>query len=290
MQHLKDLSTAKKIELYTLLYEDLSSMGIEGDTELAHVNKEEMAVLRSMGGSGTVNPRTQLVQFMGGSSPPPAQGSQTVRQETTIPDELAPFVTDILEKAKATQELRAEKGYETFDGDRIADFTPEQERAFEGIAGLTGKGQEYFDKSEALTDRATAVPTSEEVGGLMSPYIQNVVDIQNREAQRAADIQQQKIDSAAVSAGGFGGSRHGIVEAEHFRNLATQKGDIQERGLAAAFEDAQTRLAQQRAREFQGASQIGNLGVTAPGQAANEFRNLEAVGAQQQSQIGRAHV
>ena len=51
MQHLKDLSTAKKIELYTLLYEDLSSMGIEGDTELAHVNKEEMAVLRSMGGS-----------------------------------------------------------------------------------------------------------------------------------------------------------------------------------------------------------------------------------------------
>ena len=71
MQHLKDLSTAKKIELYTLLYEDLSSMGIEGDTELAHVNKEEMAVLRSMGGSGTVNPRTQLVQFMGGSSPHP---------------------------------------------------------------------------------------------------------------------------------------------------------------------------------------------------------------------------
>ena len=287
MQHLKDLSTAKKIELYTLLYEDLSSMGIEGDTELAHVNKEEMAVLRSMGGSGTVNPRTQLVQFMGGSSPPPAQGSQTVRQETTIPDELAPFVTDILEKAKATQELRAEEGYETFEGDRIADFTPEQERAFEGIAGLTGKGQEYFDKSEALTDRATAVPTSEEVGGLMSPYIQNVVDIQNREAQRAADIQQQKIDSAAVSAGGFGGSRHGIVEAEHFRNLATQKGDIQERGLAAAFEDAQTRLAQQRAREFQGASQLSNLGVTAPGQASNEFRNLEAVGAQQQSQTQR---
>jgi hypothetical protein len=284
MQHLKDLSIAKKIELYTLLYEDLSGMGIDGDTELAHVNKEEMSVLRSMGGSGTVNPRTQLVQFMGGSSPPPAQASQTIRQEATIPDELAPFVTDILEKSKATQEERARKGFETIDGDRIAGFTPEQERAFEGISGLTGKGQEYFDKSEALTDRATAVPTSEEVGGLMSPYIQNVVNIQNREAQRAADIQQQKIDSAAVSAGGFGGSRHGIVEAEHFRNLATQKGDIQERGLAAAFEDAQTRLAQQRAREFQGASQISNLGVTAPGQATNEFRNLEAVGTQQQSQ------
>ena len=284
MQHLKDLSIAKKIELYTLLYEDLSGMGIDGDTELAHVNKEEMSVLRSMGGSGTVNPRTQLVQFMGGGSPPPAQASQTIRQEATIPDELAPFVTDILEKSKATQEERARKGFETIDGDRIAGFTPEQERAFEGISGLVGGGQEYFDKSEALTDRATAVPTSEEVGGLMSPYIQNVVNIQNREAQRAADIQQQKIDSAAVSAGGFGGSRHGIVEAEHFRNLATQKGDIQERGLAAAFEDAQTRLAQQRAREFQGASQLSNLGVTAPGQATNEFRNLEAVGTQQQSQ------
>jgi len=69
------LSTPEKIELYNCLYTDLAGKGIGGDTELAHVNTEEMKVLRDMGGSGTVNPNTGLIQFMGGSpggSPAPA--------------------------------------------------------------------------------------------------------------------------------------------------------------------------------------------------------------------------
>ena len=69
VKNIDNLSIAEKISLYNCLYEDLAGKGTEGDTELAHVNKDEMAVLRSMGGSGTINPETNLIQFGGSDNP-----------------------------------------------------------------------------------------------------------------------------------------------------------------------------------------------------------------------------
>ena len=41
----------------------LAKLGRFGDTELVHVNKEEAALLRARGGSGTINPKTGLHEF-----------------------------------------------------------------------------------------------------------------------------------------------------------------------------------------------------------------------------------
>ena len=41
----------------------------------------------------------------------------------------------------------------------------------------------------------------------MSPYIQNVIDIQKREARRSGELQNQQIADQAVGAGIYGGSR-----------------------------------------------------------------------------------
>jgi len=38
----------------------LASYGRDGDTMLAHINPEEAALLKSRGGSGTINPNTGL--------------------------------------------------------------------------------------------------------------------------------------------------------------------------------------------------------------------------------------
>lgn len=287
---INDLSVAEKIELYNCLYEDLSGKGIDGDTELAHVNVEEMAVLRAMGGSGTINPHTNLIQFGGGggSPPPPPPATQTVTQQATIPDELKPFVTDVLEKAQAIQERREEEGYVPFSGPRIAEFAPEQTQAFQQIKGLVGQGQQYFDPAARLTAASAFAPTAPQVSQFMNPYIQNVVDIQQREARRAGDIERQQLGAQAVGAGGFGGSRQAILEAEQARNLQQQLGDIQARGLAAAYEDAQARLQQQRERERLAGSQFATLGQVAPGQAFRELSALEAIGAQRQQQQQQA--
>jgi len=286
---INDLSVAEKIELYNCLYEDLSGKGIDGDTELAHVNVEEMAVLRAMGGSGTINPHTNLIQFGGGGSPPPPPpATQTVTQQQTIPDELKPFVTDALEKARAIQERREVEGYVPFSGPRIAEFAPEQTQAFESIKGLVGQGQQYFDPAARLTAASAFAPTAPQVSQFMNPYLQNVVDIQQREARRAADVERQQLGAQAVGAGGFGGSRQAILEAEQARNLQQQLGDIQARGLASAYEDAQARLQQQRERERLAGAQFATLGQVAPGQAFRELSALEAIGAQRQQQQQQA--
>ncbi len=278
-----ELSVQEKICLYNALYEDLASKGIDGDTELAHVNKAEMEALRAMGGSGTVNPNTNLIQFGGGSPPPPPPTSQTVSQTSEFPEELKPYITDVLGKAQAIQEKREQEGYRPYEGPQIAEFTPEQQQAFTGISGLVGEGGKYFDPSTRLAAASAIAPRAGEVQQYMSPYMQNVVDIQQREAQRQADVAAQQLGAQAVSAGGFGGSRQAILEAEQQRNLQTQLGDIQARGLAAAYEDAQARIAAQRQRELAASGQFAQLGQIAPQQALKELTALEAVGAQQQA-------
>jgi hypothetical protein len=225
---------------------------------------------------------------MGGSSPPPP-AVQTRAEQNTIPAELRPFITDILEESQAVKDRRMEEGYVPFEGPRIAEFTPDQQEAFTGVRSLVGTGQQYFDPATRLTAASALAPTrTEEVQQYMSPYIQNVVDIQTREAQRQADVAEQQLASQAVASGGYGGSREAILQAEQQRNLQQQLGDIQAKGTAAAYEDAQRRMAEQRGRELSAGAQFSNLGVTAPGQTMKELQGLEAVGAQQQAQQQQA--
>jgi hypothetical protein len=225
---------------------------------------------------------------MGGSSPPPP-AVQTTTQQATIPAELRPFITDILEESQAVKDRRMEEGYVPFEGPRIAEFTPDQQEAFTGVRSLVGTGQQYFDPAARLTAASALAPTrTEEVQQYMSPYIQNVVDIETREAQRKSDVAKQQLASQAVDSGGYGSSREAILQAELQRNLQQQLGDIQAKGTAAAYEDAQRRMAEQRGRELSAGSQFANLGVTAPSQTMKELQGLEAVGAQQQGQQQKA--
>ena len=64
--NLNRIPISDKIKIFNQLYEDISGKGIGGDTELAHVNKYEACVLRALGGSGTINPSTNLTQYVGG--------------------------------------------------------------------------------------------------------------------------------------------------------------------------------------------------------------------------------
>lgn len=69
----------------------------------------------------------------------------------------------------------------------------------------------------------------------MSPYMQNVVDIQKREADRDYQQQLNQLNAQSVHAGAFGGSRQAIQQAEAARNQATRLGDIQAKGQQDAY-------------------------------------------------------
>jgi hypothetical protein len=105
----------------------------------------------------------------------------------------------------------------------------------------------------------------------MNPYMQNVVDIQKREAQRQSGIQGTQQQAQAAQAGAFGGGRDAIMRAERERNLGQQMGDIQAQGSQAAFQNAQQQFnAEQQARlQAQQSNQQAGLTTGSQNLAAN---------------------
>jgi len=224
----------------------------------------------------------------GGGSPPPPPAVQTQVQQSEFPSELKPFISDIFGKAQAIQEQREEEGFQAFEGPLQAQFDPAQTKAFEQIEQLPGATQPLFDEATTLAREATRSPTDpEEVASFMNPFLRNVTDIQKREAQRIGDVEEQQLAAQAAQAGAFGGSRAAILEAERQRNLAQQLDDIEARGLAASYQDAQQRLANQRSREGAGAAQLAALGSAIPAQQLKELGALSGVGAARQTQAQR---
>ena len=48
------------------LAQELPKYGRYGDTIVAHINPQEAALLKALGGSGTINPHTGLPEYWGG--------------------------------------------------------------------------------------------------------------------------------------------------------------------------------------------------------------------------------
>jgi len=141
--------------------------------------------------------------------------------------------------------------------------------------------------AERVQTQSFAQPGSADA--YMSPYMQSVVGIQQREAQRQADIAGTQRGAAAVKSGAFGGSRQAIMDAEAARNLAQQKGDIQATGQQAAFQNAQQQFnAEQQARlQAQQANQGAGLTVGQQNLAAN--LGIQQLGAGQNMQAQLAN-
>lgn len=208
----------------------------------------------------------------GGGTP----ADQTVTQTAELPEWAKPYAKETLAK---TQALTSEP-YQTYGGERIAGFTPAQTQTQEkimdmGIApqmgmatGVTGAGG--LASLGAGAQYGAMATTPGLMQAYMSPYMQNVVDIQQREAQRQADIARTGRGAQAVRAGAFGGSRQAIMEAEAGRNLQQQLGDIQARGLQSAYDQAR------QAQQFQ-----AELGLRGAGQAAQAGQVLGQLGATQ---------
>jgi len=251
-----------------------------------------MGVLANVfGGSG---------QFGSGPTAVTAQGLTSEGFELT-----QPFIQDVLEASRAqffedvedpdtgetAQQLRA---FDQFTGPRIADFAPEQQEAFTGLAALgreglastdLGRSPQFFQQAKEKAGLGSLGFTEADADRLMNPFLRGVTDTAKREAVRQFESTvQPKIRAEAVRAGQFGGSRAAILEAEAQRNLQQQLSDIEERGLATAFEQAQRAFEAEKARELQSSGLFAQLGEAVPAQAARELALLSSVGEAQQAQ------
>ena len=243
----------------------------------------------------------------------------TVVQSTMSYDpSVQPLITKTLGEAASLAQLQ----YKPYEYQRLAAFDPLQMQAQQATANLAVSP--YVDPAAQIASGVAAQGLGSfyspgyfgasqftdpgAVSSYMSPYMQNVVDIQKREAQRQADIARTQRGFQGVRAGAFGGSRQAIMEAEAQRNLAQQMGDIQSRGSQAAFEQAAQQFQADQARRLQAqqlgeqsrqfgaefglrgltpalqaAQQLGQLGQTQFGQAKDIIGLQAAAGAERQA-------
>ena len=226
----------------------------------------------------------------GGGGKPQVAGTQVVEQRSEFPEEIKPFITDILEKAQARFNQQSGQPMPIYPGGvegRIAPMEAEQTEALEGYrqagrSGLAGAGlssaRPYYEAGLSALGSSMGGYGAQQAQQYMNPYQQAVVDVAKREAVRSAQPTFRGIGDRAESTGAFGGSRQAIAEAEANRNLQQQLGDIQTRGMQQSFEQGRAAFEQQKAREAAGAGRLFAQAPQAYRQGLSELAALEGVG------------
>lgn len=224
-------------------------------------------------------------------------------QQKFLEETVIPYATDI-----------AEREFVPYEGERVAGMTPLQQQAMRGYGGLNMGAPEYSRAAStygqiagmetpmvqaarlAEAERMQAVGqvgdvtsgqlAETDIGQYMSPYQQDVIEASLRTLGGAQEMALGQQAAAAQRAGAFGGSRHGVAEAETRKAYGQQASDLVTRQMQQAFQQAQ-QAAQydigqrmqadtlnQRAAEMaaarEQAARAGNM------QAANQFAIQQA--------------
>jgi hypothetical protein len=214
--------------------------------------------------------------------------SPTQYQEyrTGFAEEIEPFATKLLGQAQLATDTELNP-YMQYMRDRQAQFTPLQRQSFEN-AGLMQTAPQLKDATAltgmaglgALNTQYTFRPanfTAEAAQSMMNPYMQNVVERQQQDAQRQSDIARQTQGAQAARSGAFGGSGDYLMRGQMAGNLARQKGDIQAQGLNNAYAQAMGQYNTQNqlnAQQQQFGAGLGLQGLQTANQSAQNLANI----------------
>lgn len=225
------------------------------------------------------------------------QISQITQSQTTIPDYAKPYVENLLGQAQAYTDP-SQNPYQQYMGERQAQFSPLQQMSYDNAAMMQGAPQ--------LQD-ATAMAGSAGLGALntgytynpfqtksftdpgmaasyMSPYMKNVVERQQQDATRQAQIASQAQGAQAARAGAFGGSGDYLMRGQARGNLNRQLGDIFAQGQQAAYTQGMGQFNQEQgatqaaanlnAQQGQFGAGLGLQGLQTALTSANALGNL----------------
>jgi len=300
----------------------IANMGRMGDTELAHVTPEEKRLLKAMGGSGTINPRTGMpeyfikisssgIQFdptfgMGGGASAGIQSA--LDQSQTEIENLANEAGDA-DPLDTSDEMKAllfkryksdvlDRPYQSYTGTRYAGFNPDQEQAFTGVRSFAGtvptaQGETTY-QSGFKTAGQDQAGFQRELDARMNPFTQSVINQLQRDISEQQQMALGKNREQARAAGAFGGSRQGVAEAltsgrygDAFARTAGQlRADQFNRAMAGVDQDRarQEQFRGQAAQTRLGAGRDLLRGTQATDAAtAQRINALARIGQQQQA-------
>lgn len=240
----------------------------------------------------------------GGSSGGGGNTTQT-SYSTNLPEYAKPFYEELLKQTgkqvyttDASGAVTGVKPYTPYTGERVAGFTPEQEKVQTEVAGMktpggfgtaasglgagealgygtavTGLGQAFGYTPTAISGGTFGAP---EAAAYMSPYASNVTDIAVREAEKQRDLAKSAGALGAIGRGTFGGARQALLQAEQGRGAAQNIADIRAKGAQEAYINAQQQFERDQARRIQAAQ----MGQQAQQYAAGLGKELGVAGLQ----------
>ena len=224
---------------------------------------------------------------------PSAPSQPTSTSQTTIPEYAKPTAERLVGRAEAL----SEKPYVTYEGQRLAGLSETQKGVTQDILNRQMPGQFGTGTTLAETGGLGSLQYGQQAAGtgrqlqrqltspgaveqFMSPYMQNVVDVQKAEAIRAAQQGQLAQNLSAARQGTYGGARQLLAGTERERNLQDQLNKIQASGSQAAYDQAVKNIQAIQQLNLQGA-QTGVQGAQAASQAGATLGQL-GIGEQQQ--------
>jgi hypothetical protein len=170
-----------------------------------------------------------------------------------VPDFLKPYITQLLEMSKsaASTPYAGLNSYYTATGGAtpFTAINPLLKKSYTEAEDL-GPAAELTDASRLAKDAGIAslgagtsyLNSAGDAGSVskyMSPFMQNVVEQQKREAMRDAARKAPGQQAQSIRMGGRGGTRDALLQAESNRGLQESLQKIQTEGSEKAFNNAQ---------------------------------------------------
>ena len=221
---------------------------------------------------------------------------------TDVPEVLRPYITGAGGVLPTAQTLLS-KDYATTYGTplqqaglagsgRVASLSPMQQQVGTQLGTMgtptqfgtgTGAAQLGVGSTALGLGALGSMLSPEQTAMYMSPYSQNVIDVNKAEAMRDAQKGLMSGNLAAARQGTYGGARQLLSQTEQERNLQTKLGNIQATGMQNAFEAAQKAQVAQAAGYGQLGQTYGQLGQTygalGTAQQASDIDRIKTQGA-----------
>ncbi len=200
-----------KVWLLKKLLNDVSKHGHDGDVYLAHINKFEDKLLKTVGGEGSINPDTGLVQYKGGGG---GGNSQTTNE---LDPNVVPYVRDALSKQQA---LYNEGAPEYYAGQTYLDPNTQQQQAINMMTANANVNNPMLQNATNLNNQM-----------IQGDFLQNnpnfdaVMATAGRKATDAYNNAMTNTNSQASMSGRYGSDAHARMASNNSSNLAQSLAD-----------------------------------------------------------------
>jgi len=210
---------------------------------------------------------------------------QAPAEQTVVQSNLPKYVQPYFERLLNRTEAESKREYEPYEGQRLAGEAQDTLDARQKARDVAGSGIAGLPAAQAATTAGIGRALqgmgyqagqfdSDAAAQYMSPYMQQVVDVQKERAILDAQRAGAGRAAEAVGQGAFGGSRAAVQEGMAQEALGRQLAEIQASGQQQAFEQAQ----QQFERDRTARADAERLGLGAAELAGGQARGLADLG------------